>query len=192
MIALARATATFSSSVDSVVVDAILNVYVGDPGTGVIQVFDSSGAWQSQWLDLGSTPSGLALDGLGNVYVADNIFDQVRVFTTAGTFETAIGSGHGNANGQFKNPYGVAFRSPNLLYVADTFNNRIQQFSLAELTGTPTPSTTATATITSTSSPTLSPTVTATRTPTNTATKTPVLTPQVFLPVVYDAFPGGW
>src|SRR5207253_4074499 len=45
-----------------------------------------------------------------------------------GTQTTAWGSA-GNAAGQFSNPYGVAVDASGNVYVADTFNHRIQKFT---------------------------------------------------------------
>ncbi len=55
---------------------------------------------------------------------------RVQVFTTGGTYLTQWGS-VGTGNGQFYNPYGIGFDAAGNVYVADTFNHRIQKFVIA-------------------------------------------------------------
>ncbi len=71
-------------------------------------------------------------DAAGNVYVANYKFNNIVKFSPDGTCLTTWGS-QGTANGQFKNPYGVRLaKDPKwgeVVYVADSNNNRIQVFS---------------------------------------------------------------
>ena len=55
-------------------------------------------------------PSDVALDSSGNVYVPDLNGNRIQKFTSDGTFVTKWGV-FGDANGQFKQPQGVAVDS---------------------------------------------------------------------------------
>jgi DNA-binding beta-propeller fold protein YncE len=83
-------------------------------------------------------PKGLTTDADGNVYVADSQNHRIQVFDATGTFLRQFGS-EGTAPGQFKEPWSVAVapRPTDLaadrpwagnIYVADTWNHRIQVF----------------------------------------------------------------
>jgi DNA-binding beta-propeller fold protein YncE len=52
---------------------------------------------------------------------------RVQEFSSAGGFIVAFGSA-GSGNGQFSGPRGVAFSASGTLYVADTGNNRVQEW----------------------------------------------------------------
>jgi len=69
-------------------------------------------------------PKGIAVDARGHIYVVDGLFDNVQVFDRAGRLLLVIG-GAGDGAGEFWSPAGIAI-SGNLIYVADTFNHRIQ------------------------------------------------------------------
>lgn len=53
---------------------------------------------------------------------------RIQEFTTEGRFITKWGSA-GTANGQFVDPFGIAFDSSGNVYVADQVNQRIQKFT---------------------------------------------------------------
>jgi sugar lactone lactonase YvrE len=82
-----------------------------------------------------NTPSGLALDRQGNLYVADTANHAIRKITTNGTVSTLAGSGiAGSADGkgalaQFNGPVGVAVDAEGVVYVADTYNDRIRRIA---------------------------------------------------------------
>ena len=79
-----------------------------------------------------SNPSGLAVDGSGNLYVADKENHRVqKCAVTDGTWtcSTFAGSGQGPDANQFSYPFGVAVDSSGNVYVADSGNNRVQQFA---------------------------------------------------------------
>ncbi|GAB3472282.1 hypothetical protein GCM10027321_45110 [Massilia terrae] len=81
------------------------------------------------------TPSGLALDGNGNLYVADTGNHVVRRIAHDGTVSTIAGNGRpGFADGkgaaaQFNGPVGVAVDRAGIVYVADTYNDRIRRIA---------------------------------------------------------------
>ena len=69
-------------------------------------------------------PKGLAVDGDGHVYVVDALFDHVQIFDSAGRLLLVIGA-RGQGPGEFWSPGGIAIAG-DTVYVADTFNNRVQ------------------------------------------------------------------
>lgn len=69
-------------------------------------------------------PKGIAVDARGRIYVVDGLFDNVQVFDRSGRLLLVIG-GAGDQEGQFWSPAGITV-SGDLIYIADTFNHRIQ------------------------------------------------------------------
>ncbi len=95
-----------------------------------IKRFDRAGELHSAFGREGSgpgtfaRPKGLALDSDGHVWVADAVFDNVQVFDSEGVILLVIGS-RGGAPGEFWSPGGIDI-ADDTIYVADTFNNRVQ------------------------------------------------------------------
>ncbi|TWI69469.1 DNA-binding beta-propeller fold protein YncE [Pseudoduganella lurida] len=81
------------------------------------------------------TPSAIALDHLGNLYVADTGNHAVRKVTPDGTVTTLAGNGQaGHADGigaaaRFNGPVGIAVDDTGVVYVADTYNDRIRRIA---------------------------------------------------------------
>ncbi len=76
------------------------------------------------------TPQGVAVDpDTGNVWVSDTSFNRLVEFAANGTFLQAYGRA-GSGQGQFNKPTHVEIDG-GLLYVADTWNDRIQVFSIS-------------------------------------------------------------
>jgi uncharacterized protein (TIGR03663 family) len=90
-------------------------------------------------------PRGIAVGPDGNVYVVDSDNYRVQVFDSSGTFlrewgtQCNLESGHGCVDpdgsgplelgdGQFQEPWGIAVALDGRVYVADTWNHRIQVF----------------------------------------------------------------
>jgi DNA-binding beta-propeller fold protein YncE len=74
-------------------------------------------------------PSGVAVDSLGNIYVADTANSQVAVLDSTGTAIGDITSG-GIPSTPLNQPENVAVdQSTGKLYIADTYNDRVLQFS---------------------------------------------------------------
>lgn len=128
-----------------VAIDAAGNVFVVDAYHYRVVKLDSSGAYQtlfgwgnSQGDGRFSNPVGVAVDRAGKVYVTDSNNQCVQKFypnTSGGySFETSWGfvgsygiSGHGD--GQLSGPSGVAVDHSGYVYVADTYNYRVQKFT---------------------------------------------------------------
>ena len=73
-------------------------------------------------------PYGIASDATGNLYVTE-LGNRVQKFSATGSFIGAFGS-TGTGSGQFSGPQAVAVGSSGIIYVADTHNNRVQEWIL--------------------------------------------------------------
>jgi tripartite motif-containing protein 71 len=124
---------------NGVVVDGAGNVYVSDSNNGRLLVFGPDGQVRAQvgrGTGLGNLglPRGLAVDGQGRVFVADATGQGVFIYrATSGDsrgldFIGFVG-GEGVADGQFQYPNSVAVDARGRVYVADTFNDRVQIWS---------------------------------------------------------------
>jgi DNA-binding beta-propeller fold protein YncE len=115
-------------------VDSGGNVYVCDWLNNRVQVFNSSGVYQSQFGSAGAGngqfngPADIAIDGTGKIWVADAYNNRIQRFSAAGVYETQFGT-PGAGNGQFQHPQGIAIDGAGNIFVADTDNNRIQKLT---------------------------------------------------------------
>jgi DNA-binding beta-propeller fold protein YncE len=123
--------------------DSLENVYVADTDNNRIQKFDSSGNFLLKWGSVGDgdgefvRPYGVAVDSSGNVFVADTWNYRIQKFDSEGRFlgkwgfrgdgEGAFGSMRQNLGG----PYSLCVDSSGTVYVADSYNHRIQRFAPA-------------------------------------------------------------
>lgn len=102
-------------------------VYVADSRNHRIQVFTRTGEFIEQWLvpDEGR-PMNLDIGG-GRLYAADYWNDVIRVHALEGGELLHSIGGPGSEPGRFRNPGGVAVGPDGHLFVADTFNQRVQK-----------------------------------------------------------------
>jgi len=137
------------------------NVFVTDQYNNRIEKFTSTGGYLTKWGSSGTgegqfnylysnVPMGIAVDSSGNVFVTDTANNRIQKFDTNGNFITMWGWGvatganqfetctsscqagvYGSSDGQFKNPMGVTVDSSGNVFVVDTYNNRIQEFTSA-------------------------------------------------------------
>jgi DNA-binding beta-propeller fold protein YncE len=73
-------------------------------------------------------PQGLAVDRDGRIYVPDAASDQIHVWSAEGRFLRAFGSS-GNTPGRFAHPCDVDVDTYGFIFIADTFNRRVQKLS---------------------------------------------------------------
>src|SRR5690606_658690 len=113
-------------------IDAAGNFYIADHRTSRVQKLDPNGSFIQS---IGSRGKGagkllrinaIAVNG-SLLLVTDTDHHRIAAFNTTGTFIKHWGS-LGSGNGQFNFPQGIAFDSAGNVYVADTFNHRIQVF----------------------------------------------------------------
>jgi DNA-binding beta-propeller fold protein YncE len=67
------------------------------------------------------------VDGSGRVYVADALYDNLQIFDGEGRFLLDVGTA-GSEPGEFWMPAGVAIGRNGEIYVADSYNCRVQLF----------------------------------------------------------------
>jgi DNA-binding beta-propeller fold protein YncE len=122
--------------------ESLGTVWVSDSGNSRIQVFHVNGSFSTKWGSFGSgngqfhTPFGIDVEAAPNphptVFVADTNNHRIQQFGFLGIFLTSWGSLGTQEEGKFKWPSQVAEYTPpggtQLLYVADSGNNRIQVF----------------------------------------------------------------
>jgi uncharacterized protein (TIGR03663 family) len=117
-------------------------VYVADTWNHRLQVFDADGAFLAKWGSYGQTaseahlfygPRDVAVDASGRVFVTDTGNKRIVVYEREWRLLQQWG-GPGTGPSQFKEPVGLAVAPANgldfsgTLYVADTWNQRVQAF----------------------------------------------------------------
>lgn len=94
------------------------------------QMFGSSGTLEGQF----ASPRGIAVAPDGSIYVADSRNHRIQKFDAEGKFQLSWGT-YGNIDagdapaGTFNEPWGIAVAQNGMVYVADTWNHRIQKFT---------------------------------------------------------------
>lgn len=111
-------------------------LYVSDALNFRIQVFDAAGAALGTFGQSGdgsgdaARVKGVATDSQGHVYVVDALFHAFQIFDSQGHLLLGVGTRGGDA-GEFWLPTGI-FIDHNLIYVADSYNSRVQVFRYEE------------------------------------------------------------
>ncbi len=107
-------------------------LFVNDTMNFRIQIFSAHGRHLKSFGKHGDAigafgqSKGVAVDADGHVYVADALASRVQVFDQQGVFLLDFGA-FGNRPGYFQLPGGLAFWKDKI-YVADSYNGRIQVF----------------------------------------------------------------
>lgn len=117
------------------------NVWVVDSGNNRVEEFSKTGTYMSQFGQEGlgvfegayfRSPTGIAYSPKTSLlYVADTGNNMVRSFSLHGEYQFKFGSSTGEAgsgNGRFTKPEGLAIDTSGNVWVADTGNNRVQEF----------------------------------------------------------------
>ncbi len=131
------------SNPQSVFVDANENVYVADAGNHRIMFFlkDSlagtplaGGYGAGNASNQLNAPAGILVDAYANMYIADKGNNRIvrwKSFDSTGVTIAGNTNGSGGSTlSQLQLPTALAFSNKGALYVADSRNNRIQQFAL--------------------------------------------------------------
>ena len=129
------------SQPQAVAVDSSGNLYVTDleGGGELVQKFNSSGTFLSQWGGQGTTTGtfssivGIAVDPSNNIYIGDGSGGspgnyRIQVFNSSGSFISQEGTSS-TAGGVLLTPVGLTVDSSGNTYVAEQANNRIQEFN---------------------------------------------------------------
>ncbi len=124
-----------------IAIDGTGHVYVIERMNDRVLKFASDGTFIKQWGSYGHEtgefdwPGGIAVDSAGNVYVVDSFNHRIQKFTPEGTHLATLGGdgpdwgGSGTGPGEFSSPEGVAVDGAGSVYVADTWNHRVQKFT---------------------------------------------------------------
>jgi DNA-binding beta-propeller fold protein YncE len=115
-------------------------LYVVDRDNNRIQVFDNNGTFLFKFGQKGQgdgqfmVPYGLDVDARGHLWIVDRGNHRVQEFDSKGNFISKFGNTDGQARsepGKFDNPRHIEVdKALKYVYVADSKNNRIQQFDI--------------------------------------------------------------
>ena len=72
-------------------------------------------------------PKGIAVDSEGHIWVSDSLRNTIQVFDRQGRLLLIFGK-IGTDRGEFNIPAGLFIDKKNRLYVADSYNYRVQMF----------------------------------------------------------------
>ena len=142
-------TSTTLNGPYGIAIDGSGNVWVADTGDYWVEEYSSGGGYlgaiggcpNSQCAANGQlrAPWGVAFDAKGNIWVTDGSNNRVEEFSSSGAWmltipSTCYGTSYpacagSSANGSFNTPKGIAFDSSGNMWVADSGNNRIEEFN---------------------------------------------------------------
>jgi len=115
------------------------NVYVSETLNSRVSVFDPQGKFLryyggggDMWGEM-NKPKGVAFDAFGNLDVVDSAWSVVQIFNSRGDVLLFFGGRH-RFPGMFQNPTAIAIDPKNRIYVADTFNFRVNVYDLVNTT----------------------------------------------------------
>ena len=124
---------------NGIAVDGAGNIFVADSSNGRLLMFDAQGAVRGQvgrGSGQGNTglPRGLAVEASGRVFVADATGQGVFIFRAPSGDSRNLEyvgffGGEGMGDAQFGYPNSVAIDARGRVYVADTYNDRVQIWS---------------------------------------------------------------
>jgi sugar lactone lactonase YvrE len=107
-----------------------------DPYAGAVRAVSAAEIWSQAGTDPGSLtrPRGIAVAPDGSVFIDDTNNHRIQHFSPVGNLINFWGGQSGTdasqaATGTFNEPWGVAVGPDGSVYVADTWNFRIQKFS---------------------------------------------------------------
>lgn len=122
---------------EGVAIDSAGDVWVSDTEHNRIVEFSATGGFVREFGTSGSGPGEFDEPRMiaiseGSLYVDDYGNSRIEMFSLAsGSYEGQFGSS-GSSSGQFDKPEGIAVNPNNdAIYVSDTWNHRIQEFSPA-------------------------------------------------------------
>ena len=109
------------------------SVFVADTWNHRIQKFTADGQFVNMWGYFGQAdtpfaiwgPRDIAIDGNDHLFVTDTGNKRVVIYDEDGNYINQFGS-VGLEPGQFDEPVGIAVDKDGLVYIADTWNQRIQ------------------------------------------------------------------
>ncbi len=109
--------------------DGTISTFAGSAGCG----FGGDGGPATQAFI--NRPQGISVDSIGNLYIADTGNNRIRKVTPQGIISTVAGNGQCCYTGDgvqatstaINDPYGVAVDQNGVLYIADTFNDRVRR-----------------------------------------------------------------
>ncbi len=141
---------------EGLIVDRAGNLYIADSANNVVRRVDTSGMistfagtgqggysgdnGQARQARL-SSPRGVAADASGNVYISDAGNDRIRRVDPNGIITTIAGNGQAGYNGDgmlatqasFFEPAGLAVDPHGVIYIADSYNDRIRVLKSTQL-----------------------------------------------------------
>jgi peptidylamidoglycolate lyase len=112
--------------VHSVAVDGQGRVFVADRSNHRIQIFDAAGKFLDQWPNVRHPTFLTVSNDNKSVWVASGIEDRMVKYDMNGKLQTYWGA-PGNFAATLYNPHGFSVDPAGDLYIADSFNNRVQK-----------------------------------------------------------------